>query len=377
MAHDWRQSLLRWQAEGLLTARQAELILVFEQSRLRRRAASAPFRVLALLGGLCMTVGLGTLVAYNWAQIGAGVKLGALGLLLFSAAAVCVILRERAPHLVTARDVAIGVTAGLCLAGLGLVSQIYEQDGDLWQLLLVWCALVAPIYAWAQGRLLSAVVFASFWCTLVSAGSELDSMLSPVSGGSSELVTALLVWTAGAWFGLRFLASRSAARQEVGRGIVWMHVAALGLGTSFLWFDDGRGAAAPALGVGCLLSVVVVAWGAPGAAASVGFGSRSRLLALVATALATGALAGSLELESGFAAFLAFCLFWGLAYRFAEDEGHGGTARFAVMLLALRIVMASFELFESLLVSGLTLVVLGAAALLLARRGLGTEGGQA
>src|SRR5690606_16889960 len=98
MAHDWRQSLLRWQAEGLLTARQAELILVFEQSRLRRRAASAPFRVLALLGGLCMTVGLGTLVAYNWAQIGAGVKLGALGLLLFSAAAVCVILRERAPH---------------------------------------------------------------------------------------------------------------------------------------------------------------------------------------------------------------------------------------------------------------------------------------
>jgi hypothetical protein len=77
-----------------------------------------------------------------------------------------------------------------------------------------------------------------------------------------------------------------------------------------------------------------------------------------------------LSLESGALAFVSFVLFWGLGWYFAEQAGATKNARLAVFLLGGRVVIASFELFESLLVTGGALIGLGALALVWSRHSL-------
>lgn len=75
-------------------------------------------------------------------------------------------------------------------------------------------------------------------------------------------------------------------------------------------------------------------------------------------------------MDSGLFAFAAFLLFWGLAWYLSERAGASRSSRLAVFLIAARVVIASFELFESLLVTGGVLVGLGACALAWSRHSL-------
>lgn len=361
--------LERWVSAGLLTATQAEAIAHFEAQRDAEAAVGRPARAIALLGALTLVSGLGSIVAYNWDGIGAALKLTGMGVLLAAAGAYA--LRARALHR-TSFEVAALVTSGLSLGSLGLVSQIYAQDGELWQLLSVWYALTLPLLLLTQSRFLSLYLFVAGVVTLTSAAGSIDEFLRGFFSQDSELATALLLYFGTAVGALGFHKSAHPERRSVGVSLFQLHLVGLGAIGGLCFLEDGS--AEPlfvVLGVLGAIAVSALLYGKEGQDFELG------PWPVVAGLFALGVLQvilplGIVRTESSFLGFAAFILFFGAYFWAAERANNESGVRLAVGLIGLRVVIASFELFENLLVTGAVLASLGTFALILTRRRLGT-----
>ncbi|MEO0424237.1 MAG: DUF2157 domain-containing protein [Pseudomonadota bacterium] len=363
-------SLGRWRDAGLISADQAQAIVTFESAREPATRRGAATRAVALLGGLTLVSGVGSLVAYNWDVFGGAVKLAAIGVLLLLAFAYTLRVR-RADGTSTALDVGLVITFGLTLASLALVSQIYAQDGELWVLMFAWSALTAPLMSFARTRFANYLWYAGLAISLLSASNSLyifvDERLE-FSGRVASIAVVLvlggLTWVLAA----RFAASLRPGRAAAGGGFYRLHFYLIGLFGSL--FSLGSSDGHPILWAIGLVMGGAVLLATPRDVAALRWRSRPTLLALVALGIVLALIPLGLDVRSDYGAFIAFAsfvLFWGAVAYVADRSGEGRRARIAVGLLAIRVVVASFELFESLLVTGVVLVSLGACALLWSR----------
>lgn len=363
-----------WLAAGLLDEEQVAGIRRFESELAEHERQGRPARAIALLGALTLVSGIGSVVAYNWQDIGDALKLGGMGLLLVVAAAAVRWATDRQGGHEHAAGAALDVTlvayAGLALGGLSLVSQIYDQDGPLWQLLALWSLLIAPTLYRSRTRFATAFWYAGLWITLVATGDRLEDTFRSLhfNGDASGAATLMVLWAAGAGFFARSMTSTVAARAELGKWGLSLHLLFLGVVGSFAWWHGGD--AHPllwAVGAAALGGVLLAL---PAQVRELGWGDRRHALLLFALGGSVAVLPLGLKVDSGVLSFVSFVLFFGLAWLFAERHGRTGPARLAVTALAIRVVAASFELFESLLVTGLTLIAMGAVALFLTRNRL-------
>src|SRR5690606_17755265 len=237
-----------------------------------------------------------------------------------------------------ALDIGLLLTSGLTLAGLSLVSQVYHQDGDLWQLLFVWCALTAPLMSYAQSRFAHYFWFGGLLVSLLSSAGAFESYLRELLSLDYDQGAFAVIIVFGTLLGLLaagFSWSRFRGRSAVGREGLQLLLIVLGLFGGVFWLMNDRGA--PLLwGLGAV-SAASLAGALPSSVEQLGWGNRQKVRALLVWGIALAVIPLGFRVESGLLAFFSFLLFWGAAWYLAERAGHIKNARLAVGAMGIRI----------------------------------------
>ena len=131
--------LAEWQKAGVLSAEDAARILAYEGQETR------PYLLYAVggLGALTIALGVIAIIASNWETIPGGLKLASdIGLAVGLTAGIVAVSRRGIDWL---RETLIALYWGYVLASIGLISQVYHLGGATWQALLVWTGLTFPL----------------------------------------------------------------------------------------------------------------------------------------------------------------------------------------------------------------------------------------
>ena len=357
-----------WRAAGLIDAETAARLVSHEQSRPQRPVV---LWALAALGAATVALGLVAIIAANWEGISGPAKLAVDGVLLACLAGGIVLSEQRSRSLVT--EVLVTLMYPFTMASLALVGQVYQLGSPPWQALTAWTLFTAPLVTLGRSRFLGVLWFAGVTLTYVTGFVALVEFLE---GRVTEQVlenAATVVAYASPLLFLSFARLPFLVRQrEVLMGAfasaAWLVVAGASVMMPVLWYE-GRGERLQlgwaVLGTG----VITVAW----------YLSLPWLLPRISSALRRGV--GVLMAFSWLSASLALLLTrddWPAVGAISQVLVLGGLAWLAAQarwlrlfhtltaLVALRLLVAYFEVFGSLMDTGLGLVTGGALALLMA-----------
>lgn len=360
------RKLTRWQEAGVIDAATRERIEAFE------RVAQAPLALYALgvVGAGALALGVISVIAANWEAIPGRVKLG-IDLLVGIALAVATyraVVRGRR----WAGEVLITVLYGFTLASIGLVGQVYQIDAPSYRGLLLWSAATAPLVLLGHSRYLAALALAGLALTHALSLDALFDHLPRFGFGTAaveNLRVTLTVASVLAYVLLGRLPWLVRHRPQYARTIsefAWLAVLILGSAVPLLWYRavpsaDTLGWSLPATGLLAALTIAAL----PRLQADVPPAAR-RTLAII---LGVGWLI--LFLGAGFprpaAAVVGAVLQIAWLALFARASLQLGLVRpFNLLtgLIALRVLVVYFELFGSLLSTGLGLITGGALTLL-------------
>ena len=366
------RKLRQWQRDGLLDEGAVERILRHEAARAR------PLGVYAVAGLGAFAVGLGiiAIVAANWDAIDPRVKL-ACDLVLLAALGASVVAAERRGRSGSPPagrrpqenrwlvDAAILIEYGAVLASIGLVSQVYQLGGTTFKALALWSALTAPLVLHGQGVLLATVWLTGLQATAVAGLVELGDRTG-TEGLAFTLVHVVAVGTVAA--GASSWLAR--VRPLFARVFFNIGVVELALSASFgsLGFYDmaeldlaRHPDASWGIAVAVLLSLVLARQVSVRAPPHVARLAQATLAYALVLAYAPHFLRDPHDL--GVLSALAFIALWGLLGWLGYRARMPRVVNLATALLGLRIVIVYFEVFGTLLDTGIGLVVGGALVL--------------
>lgn len=356
------RKLEAWQAAGLIDGDTAARIRAWEAEHARPIGLWAVFGIAALAIGL----GIVSVVAANWDEIAGEVRLALHSLLMVGIAAYlwlrAVPLAEKHPWL---HEAMLFILGALGLAFMGHVGQVYQTSSPLWQPLALWLVLFAPLLlleglSWLTAAMVAVAIIYTGWDFAIDTSGEYGEEFSDnarVIRMSLAINLAVLLTGLGAWM-----------RAKSAREAFWVRLEQLGLiygvGLASLvaivcvfesWTTDEHAAQIAlglAIGAAIGLAAAGLVWRArigPSGEAQAGIlagASASALLAFILSGNTT-------------AAGVLFMLLWaGIAFA-ALHAGWRGTFQFAVGVIALRLIVLSFELGGDLLLSGVGLIVSG------------------
>lgn len=355
------RKIAEWHAAGLIDATTRDRIAAYEEEHAR------PLLLWAVWGIGALAIGLGvvSVVAANWEDIPGLVRLavhlaliaGLLALLFFREAA----LAARSPWAVEAL---VFITAALGLTFFGHLGQVYQTSSPLWQPLAVWLALFAPLLllsgrSWPSAL---AVVGGAVWTAW-----EYASAMGGY-GAARDPGFAWLVWLGavvalpavfallGGWMRARSLRPDFWRRMEqlalayaVALGSLACALASGGaLGGSGL-FEGGTASLA--------CGVVIALTGIAHYAARPGTSGQMAATIITEAGLAIGMAVGAND--STIPAALLFFVLWAGIAAAALRAHWRGVFQLAVGVIALRLIILSFELAADLLTSGFGLILAG------------------
>jgi len=350
------QQLKRWRSAELITSVQAERIVAFEKRRPRPGFAWA----VVALAGLAVALGVVSIVAANWDLVPGRMKL-ALDLLAVVGLGQAVVQARTASSSRWLGDVTQLIFYGLVLASIALVGQVYQLGGQLWQAMLLWSVLTLPLMALGSSPLLGLCWLAGLCVTYLIGLSELAE-------GSSERADHALA--AVYWAPLVALAVGRAAwlrRLRPGyalvfRGAGWSMLVTMASVASFAYYDAlARGERTPWAVVG----VSLLATGASCFSTRPTPAGRARRLLL---ALVFAGCHLPLFMPHGkwpvAAALSVIALFAGVAW-VAHRKGMSKLLHLATAVIGVRLLTIYFEVFGTLLDTGVGLVVGGLLTLVI------------
>ena len=355
------RKIAAWHEAGLIDAATRDRLLAYETEHARPLALWAGFGI----GALAIGLGLVSVIAANWEDIPGQVRL-AVHLMLIIAALAALFLREERLAAVSpwAVEALLFVTAALGLTFFGHIGQVYQTSAPLWQPLAAWLVLFAPLLLISgRGRLAAATLMGgAVWCVWEYLGSY-DHFLSGMRENAPPmawlaLVTALPVLFAplAAWrrgFGARAefwqqLEQLALAYAVGGASLACAMASAGGFDEGPTPFDLGPMALRGAVGVLAGLGVMV---------ARPGISGRMSGAIIAAAGLLLPLAWGTNDLTVP-AAALFMALWVGIAA--AALAAHWrGLFQLAVGVIALRLIILSFELAGDLLASGFGLILSG------------------
>jgi uncharacterized membrane protein len=130
---------------GVMDDVTARDLVALAEERERERGVLSLSSILGWLGGAVIVLGVILLVAANWEEIGDGTKIAGFVVLLGSTHATGFWIRMSGrPYDHTAEALHF-VGAGLFIAGVGLIAQIYNLDARPPNAVLLWLAAVVPL----------------------------------------------------------------------------------------------------------------------------------------------------------------------------------------------------------------------------------------
>lgn len=361
--------LQKWQEAGLIDAATRTRIESFEAAHHR------PIVLYALggLGALTLGIGIVSVVAANWEAITKVQKLGldlTLGAALAAGLYVCA-SQARAWQ----TDVLAGIYYAFVLASIALLGQIYQLGSPTYQALLTWSVCTAPFMLLVRGRLLGLVWLLGLLATY---GTSLEAFFDTMARryGASDRLLANMAATALFASALLFVSVARVPwllreRPQVSAtwtSTLWSLIAAAAFGIGFVWYGDFSTGDELTWGLGAA-GVLAFALHAllPRLYPTLPVRARrgtSVLLALSVLTLAAGTTFERPSVEAVGAILqvvvLGVCAFIVLAL--------GQVRAFNVLtgLIALRILVMYFEVFGSMLDTGLGMITGGALTLLLA-----------
>ena len=355
------RKLAAWQEAGLIDAGTTASIRAYEAEH------SRPLALWAVVGIGALAIGLGlvSVVAANWEAIPGTVRLAAhFALLALLAAALWwrggVLLSER-PWV---HEALLFVFAVLGLTFFGHLGQVYQTSSPLWQPLALWLALFAPVVllrgsSWLAAALLAVVLVYACW----DFADPTRPLFSLDRGQRPGLVigisTALPVLLAplGAWMRGRSRRTDFWRRLEqlgfaYALGCASLIAAASGLddfdGETERFLALGTQIVQAAIGLGAAALVIAARRSTSGRAAGCVIGGAA--LVLLAAHLVDGSMLGG--------AILFMALWVSVAFA-ALQAGWRRIFQLAVAVIAVRLVILSFELASDLLTSGAGLIAAG------------------
>ena len=360
------RKLSSWVEAGVIDEATRERIAAHELAQRK------PYALYAMLvvGGGTVALGVVSVIASNWDSISGGVKLtGDVVLALTLAAATAwSVLRGRA----LATEVLVCVFYGFTLASLALVGQVYQLGTPTYQGLLVWSASTLPLLLLGRSRYLAVLAVTGLWSThALSFEALFDALESQHTLRAEDAITALLFASPFMYIALSRLAWLRRERPEYAstlEALSWLALLLAGFGLQFVWYDSldsddtlrtglaltaiialGFGFALPRLYPDAPRAGLITLW------AIIGFGWLSFAIGC-GIPHGSSDVVGALMQLAWLAAFARASLQFGLVRGFNS----------LTALIALRIVVVYFEVFGSLLDTGLGLITGGALTLLLA-----------
>jgi uncharacterized membrane protein len=354
------RKIAQWHEAGLIDAATRDRLLAHEAAHARPLALWAVWGI----GALAIGLGLVSVIASNWEAIPGQLRLG-VHLALIGAGLAALFLREAplAAKSPWAVETLAFVTAALGLTFFGHLGQVYQTSSPLWQPLAAWLVLFAPLLlltgrSWPTAL---AVLGGTVWCAWDYAGARTGYLAGPAELG-------LLLWLAAVTAAPVLFAPLAAwqrgrsARPDFWRRLEQIALAYAVAGSSFATalaaggaFGEGgltqewasmalSGAVALAAGLG----VVVARPGTSGQMSG----------AIIAGAGLVLPLAYAADNLTVAPAILFFALWTGIAA--AALAAHWrGVFQLAVGVIALRLIIFSFELAGDLLTNGLGLIASG------------------
>ena len=354
------RKIAQWHDAGLIDAATRDRLLAYEADHARPLLLWAVWGI----GALAIGLGLVSVVAANWEDIPGLVRLS-VHLALIAGLLVLLFAREDrlAAQSPWAVEALVFVTAALGLTFFGHLGQVYQTASPLWQPLAVWLALFAPLLllsgrSWPTAL---AVLGGAVWCAWDYAGARLGY-------GTPALPAGLRLWIAAVTAAPVLFAPFAAWwRSRSARPDFWRRLEQLALayavgGASLACALASAGAferseLAGEVGAMALRGAVAVLAGLGVAVARPGLSGRMAG-AIIAGAGVAVPLAYGLDDAIVPAALLFFALWAGIAA--AALAAHWrGVFQLAVGVIALRLIILSFELAGDLLTSGFGLILAG------------------
>jgi hypothetical protein len=354
------RKIAQWHEAGLIDAATRDRLLAYETAHARPLALWAVFGI----GALAIGLGLVSVIAANWEDIPGQLRL-AVHLALIAGALAALFAREArlAAKSPWAVEALVFVTAALGLTFFGHLGQVYQTSSPLWQPLGAWLVLFAPLLlltgrSWPSAL---AVLGGAVWCAWDYATASTGYGKPPV--GLDWLLWFAAVTTAPVLFAplAAWLRGRS-DRPDFWRRLEQIALAYAVAGASFAtalaaggafgergltqeWASMAlSGAIALAAGLGVVLARPGVSGRMSGA-----------IIAGAGLVLPLAYAADNVTLPP---ALLFMALWIGIAA--AALAAHWrGVFQLAVGVIALRLIILSFELAGDLLMSGFGLILSG------------------
>ncbi|WP_150293997.1 DUF2157 domain-containing protein [Sphingobium estronivorans] len=363
------RQLKAWQDAGLIDAEIAGRIRSWEA------AHSRPLGLWAIVGLAVLAIGLGILsvVAANWDAIPGETRLAIhFALMIGFAVLIWRYLGTAAQKHSYVSDGLLFVAGALGLTFFGHLGQVYQTSSPLWQPLLAWLVLFSPLFLlFGRGWPVAGLWLAGLLAATCSYAAE----FGPGSWGHRAQQPAFptLFWGLIACPPMAVAALAALMRDRGDRPAFWrllelLAVATILTGLSMIIVIGQWDSRSPAMvGSVAIQSVALIA-----AAAAIQTVRKTRSGRATAAILAVAAVvhfARALLLDSHgpirgpWIGALFFFILWGAVAGCALFAQQRRLFQGAVALLAIRIVILSFELDDNLLGSGAGLVLSGAVAL--------------
>lgn len=365
------KKLKEWQRENIIDGATADKISQHEKQK------SKPVILWAAggLGAFAIIVGVVSVIAANWIHTPDWVKLS-IDLVVCLAIAVTlynIINREdSSTEKLWLRETLVILYYGFTLASMALIGQTYQLGGSLAKLFLVWAIATIPLVLLGRGKFL-----AIFWLTgsvttyilnIHSLHDLIEWLINSRHMATAVVISMYLISPLVFILISRIpwlVKERPIAANEISR-FSWLAIIILGWACQFLWYDNmpvSYTSVAKNVVVICLIATSAMVYFMPRLYPDEPPDTQLSMRVVLASVFLLGAMAiwhrSSLDLIGALTNLLYLCV---LAWAALKIKS---TTLFNVVtaLICIRILVIYFEVFGSMLETGIGLIIGGALTL--------------
>lgn len=357
---DLNKKLDEWVTQKFISTEQSQAIRTHEE---KQPKGNRVLMGIASIGIVALITGVVSIIASNWDFISDEFKLTSyfvIQILLGGA-----FLRFR-HHQGLVRETALSLYALWFVAGIALIAQLYNLQGDGWSVILFWCLLTLPAALIANSRLLPEIWHLAF------AYSVLTRMTT--KSGEYEIFNAELIVIATSFIFFIVAIMRTATWQfpyyfrRSAQRLSFLAFSALSVIGSFVWVTADSTSFSILEGhyyiiAGLILSILTILY--------LNHGATKNQKAILSTSLAWITFYSVYPLtynhpELQIFGCLGFIFWWSLVAALAALVGKARLFDLATLAITVRLIVVYFEVFGSLAATGIGLIISGLVILGLA-----------